>query len=122
MKKLAVAGLALVASFSVLTVSPAEATMASRNLITFWEHDDYQGARKDITCSTQQRDDLGALENQASSMANASYSGIDLYSGDNLTGVRYYAAPRSNDSDFTNNGFDNTVESLWFRKVPCDVG
>ncbi|TMR99022.1 hypothetical protein [Nonomuraea basaltis] len=120
MKKLAVAGLALVASFSVLTVTPAEASLA-RNLITFWEHDDYQGTRKDFTCATQESEYLGALENQASSMANASYSGVDLYSGDNQTGVRYYAAPRSNDSDFTNNGFDNTVESLRFRKVPCDV-
>ncbi|WP_336209355.1 peptidase inhibitor family I36 protein [Nonomuraea sp. LPB2021202275-12-8] len=120
MKKLAVAGIALVASFSVLTVSPAEARLADRNLITFWEHDDYQGTRKDFTCVSQQREDLGALENKASSMANASYSGVDLYSGDNLTGVRYYAAPRSNDSDFTNNGFDNTVESLRFRTVPCD--
>ncbi|MEV4571083.1 hypothetical protein AB0K12_45650 [Nonomuraea sp. NPDC049419] len=119
MRKLAIAGITLITSFSVLTVSPAEAQMADRNLITLWEHDDYTGARKDVTCVTQIRDDLGALENQASSMANASYSGIDLYSGDNLTGIRYYAAPRSNDSDFTNNGFDNTVESLRFRTVPC---
>ncbi|MBB6346131.1 hypothetical protein ACWGH8_23115 [Nonomuraea muscovyensis] len=121
MKKLAVAGLALAASFSVLTVSPAQASLADRNLITLWQHDDYQGTRKDYTCVTLGHENLGTLENQASSMANASYVGVDLYSGDNFTGVRYYAAPRSNDSDFTNNGFDNTVESLRFRKIPCDV-
>lgn len=115
MKKLMATGVALVTSISVFTVVQAAPASAAVRRLGLWEHDNYGGKKGDFFCAVEYYEDLGSMENQASSMSNGTKSGIDMYSGDHGLGTRYYAKPNSSDGDFTNNNFDNTVESIYFR-------
>ncbi|MGI5349082.1 peptidase inhibitor family I36 protein [Streptomyces sp. CA-250714] len=77
-----------------------------------YEHDrfdgDYMQNPQDEGC-----DNVGRImNNKGSSMINASNDRIRLYDKANCAGSSGYAAkPKSEDKDFTNNGFDNKATS-----------
>ena len=80
-----------------------------------FEHDDYAGARQDFlfTGPSGGCANAGPLNNKASSMKNPSGRRIQFYNSAHCAGsYGYAAAPRSSDSDLTNNGFDNLTSSV----------
>ncbi|GAA3754506.1 peptidase inhibitor family I36 protein [Salinactinospora qingdaonensis] len=56
----------------------------------------------------------GGINDNISSMNNTTYRGIYMYEHANYSGFSYYARPRSEDDDLTNNDFDNVASSIRF--------
>ncbi|MEV4567150.1 peptidase inhibitor family I36 protein [Nonomuraea sp. NPDC049419] len=99
------------------TAAQADARrLASSCLSSFclYEHDDYAGAEQEfLFTSNNTCANVTSLNNQASSMRNPSAGRIQFYDSANCSGsYGYAAAPRSSDSDLTNNGFDNKTSSV----------
>ncbi|MFI1935560.1 hypothetical protein [Streptomyces sp. NPDC020330] len=123
MKKFIAAGIALAASVSFLAVTPSQAAPVdepvqaaagdNRDNFILYANRNFDAAQKSFACRGAYYEDLTApIENDASSMVNQAETGVNMYSGDNLTGTRYYAQPNSVDKDL--GSFADTVESLKF--------
>ncbi|MFI7639342.1 peptidase inhibitor family I36 protein [Nonomuraea sp. NPDC049400] len=120
MKKIAV-GMALTGL--VLACLPGSSAAQAVSAATFclYEHDDFKGGK---WCTTPNYDrDLSnnywagtrrPVNDGASSMVNNTNCPVVLWSGKSWTGDDYRAQRRSSDKDFTNNGFDNRISSLYF--------
>ncbi|GAA3654441.1 hypothetical protein GCM10022224_016730 [Nonomuraea antimicrobica] len=89
--------------------------LASSCLSSFclYEHDNYTGTEQEFLFTSNGCVNAGTLNNKASSMRNPSAGRIQFYNSANCAGsYGYVAAPRSVDSDLTNNGFDNLTSSV----------
>ena len=116
------AGVVALALTSLMTVGATAQADAQRLAscgagasFCLYEHDDYAGARQDFLFTSPSGGcaNAGPLNNKASSMRNPSSRRIQFYNSANCAGsYGYAAAPRSSDSDLTNNGFDNLASSV----------
>ncbi|MFC4010017.1 peptidase inhibitor family I36 protein [Nonomuraea purpurea] len=89
------------------------ASTCDATFFCLYEHDDYAGAKETFLFTSNGCVNVGALNNKASSMRNTTAGRIQFYNSANCAGsYGYAAAPRSSDSDLTNNGFDNLTSSV----------
>lgn len=80
-----------------------------------YEHDDYSGSRIRLSYNENVSNLASAdykFDNKASSMSNNTAVSVTLHQLKGYAGTRYTARKQSQDSDFTNNGFDNKASSV----------
>lgn len=115
------AGVVALALTSLMAVGPTAAQADAQRLASsclgsfcLYEHDDYKGIKQEfLFTSNNTCANVTTLNNKASSMKNPSAGRILFYNSANCSGsYGYAAAPRSVDSDLTNNGFDNLTSSV----------
>lgn len=116
-RRAGVVALALTSLMTVGATAQADAQrLASSCGLSFclYEHDDYAGAEQEfLFTSNNTCANVTTLNNKASSMRNPSAGRIQFYNSANCSGsYGYAAAPRSSDSDLTNNDFDNKTSSV----------
>ncbi|MCG5219170.1 peptidase inhibitor family I36 protein [Streptosporangium soli] len=106
--------------------SPAQAaTPAATRYFCLYEHDDFKGGKwcmKEGATSRQIRDSnlsnnywkgtSRPVNNGTSSVKNGTNCLVWLYNAYSYRGDEYYSDGRSEDSDVTNNSFDNKASSL----------
>ncbi|MEO3791565.1 peptidase inhibitor family I36 protein [Nonomuraea sp. B10E15] len=85
--------------------------------ICLFEHTNFEGYRVDMQAN--QEDvyswcrNLGAINNEVSSMKNASIENVWFFDGRNCTGTKgYVALSGSEDSTLSNNGWNDRVTSI----------
>ncbi|MBT2232211.1 peptidase inhibitor family I36 protein [Nonomuraea sp. NEAU-A123] len=123
------ASVALLASLVLVILpgaSPAEAdTPAATRYFCLYEHDDFKGGKWCITeggYKEQKKDPSLSnnywagtsrpVNNGTSSVKNGTNCLVWLYDANSYGGDSYYSDGRSEDSDVTNNHFDNKASSL----------
>ncbi|MBT2233598.1 peptidase inhibitor family I36 protein [Nonomuraea sp. NEAU-A123] len=115
-RRAGVVALALTSLMGVGATAEADAQRLASSCgasVCLYEHDDYAGAQEDFLFTSNGCANVGALNNKASSMRNPSAGRMQFYNSANCSGsYGYAAAPRSADSDLTNNGFDNLTSSV----------
>lgn len=116
-RRVGVVALALTSLMGVgATTAQADAQRFASSCLSsvcLYEHDNYAGAEQEFLFTSNGCANVTTLNNKASSMRNPSAGRIQFYDSANCSGsYGYAAAPRSSDSDLTNNGFDNRTSSL----------
>lgn len=117
-RRAGVVALALTSLMGVGATAQADAqrlaaSCSAGTTICLYEHDDYAGVQEPFLFTSPGCANVGTLNNKASSMRNFSASRMQFYNSANCSGsYGYAAAPRSSDSDLTNNGFDNLTSSI----------
>ncbi|MEU4227783.1 peptidase inhibitor family I36 protein [Nonomuraea sp. NPDC026600] len=115
-RRAGVVALALTSLMGVGATAQADAQRVASSCgasFCLYEHDDYAGTEENFLFTSNGCANVGTLNNKASSMRNPSAGRMQLYNSANCSGsYGYAAAPRSSDSDLTNNGFDNLASSV----------
>ncbi|MFJ2826471.1 hypothetical protein ACIPC1_02465 [Streptomyces sp. NPDC087263] len=121
MRKLALSlGLAAVCGTALIAVAPvatASETGAQAACFTLWDTAGYKdGSRvfsgNDSDFSNNNWSSGKSSNNSANSGKNACSHNVYMYAETSYAGQSYYLQDNSVDSDFGNNGFSNTAESL----------
>lgn len=118
---LSVGAVAVLGSGATAQAQPREGDVGATGLacsgLTFclYEHDDYSGDRIRLSYNENVSNLASAdykFDNKASSMSNNTSVQVTLHQLKGYSGTRYTARKLSQDSDFSNNGFDNKASSV----------
>lgn len=107
---LAVAGSAVIGIGPAAMAQQAKASCPGETLCLY-QNDDF-GGRVEKFSHVAHDANLGTFNNSASSMINNTGRKAYLWSGKSFSGKKYVAKGDTQDGDFSNNGFDNTAESV----------